>query len=125
MAAQILRGKQVCFHVQCSLVLYRLGAVLHVWLGSYRVHPALLPYQGKLLVYKGINLCSPPVAVHRDRGPTLWHSLTLTGLHNMSLWLLSCPSQLRQLRILSFARLCLLLLYHLLPLITSQSVWYM
>jgi hypothetical protein len=68
MAARILRGKQVCFHIQCSLVLYRLGAVLCVWLGSYRVRPALLPYQGKLLVYEGISLCPPPVAVHCDGG---------------------------------------------------------
>jgi hypothetical protein len=59
--------------------MYRLGVVLCVWLRSYRVYPALLPYQGKLPVYEGVSPCSPPVAVHRDRGPTPWHSLTLTG----------------------------------------------
>jgi hypothetical protein len=111
MAAQILRGKQVHFCVRHSLVLYRLGAVLRVWLGSYMMCPALLPYQGKLLVYEGISLCSPPIAVHCDRGPTPWCSMALTGLHNVSLWLLPYPCQLCQLRLLSFARLCLLLLY--------------
>jgi hypothetical protein len=43
-AAQILRGEQVCLCIQCSLVSYRLGAVLCVSLRSYRVHPAPLPY---------------------------------------------------------------------------------
>jgi hypothetical protein len=85
--AQILRGKWVCFCVWRSLVQYRLGAVLCVWLGGYRVHPASLPYQGKLLVYKGASPCAPPAAVHCGRGPTPWHSLTLTSLHTMSLWL--------------------------------------
>jgi hypothetical protein len=61
------------------------------------VHPAPLPYQGKLLVHKGTSLCSLPAVVHRGGGPTPWHSLTLTGLHKMSLQL---PS---------IARLCLLL----------------
>jgi hypothetical protein len=67
-AAQILRGEQVCFHIQCSLVPYRLGAVLRVWLGSYRVCPAPLPYRGKLPVHGGASLCSLPAAVHHGGG---------------------------------------------------------
>jgi hypothetical protein len=98
MAAQILRGERVCFRIQCSLVPYRLGAVLHVWLGSYRVRPAPLPYRGKLPVHGGTSLSSLPAAVHCGGGPTPWHSLTFTSLCKTSLWLLS------------IARLCLLLL---------------
>jgi hypothetical protein len=93
----------------------RLGAVLHVQLGSYRVCPAPLPYQGKILVHKGANLCSPPAAVHHGGGPTPWHSLILTSLHKMSLWLLSPPNQLCQQGLLSIVRLCLLLISHLIP----------
>jgi hypothetical protein len=91
MAAQILRGKRVCVCIQHSLVPYRLGAVLCVWLGSYRVRPAPLPYRGKLPVHKGASPWSLPAAVHHGGGPTPWHSLTLTGLCKMSLWLLSSP----------------------------------
>jgi hypothetical protein len=43
-AARFLRGKRDCFCIRRSLVLYRLGAVLRVRLGSYRVCPAPLPY---------------------------------------------------------------------------------
>jgi hypothetical protein len=60
-----------------------------VWVGSYRVCPAPLPYQGKLLVHEGTSLCSLIAMVHHGSGPTPWHSLTLTGLRQMSLWLLS------------------------------------
>jgi hypothetical protein len=93
-AAQLLRGKQVHVCVRHSLVPYRLGAVLRVWLGSYRVCPAPLPYQGKLPVHEGTSLCSLPAVVHCGRGPTPWCSLILIGLHKMSLWLLSSPSRL-------------------------------
>jgi hypothetical protein len=78
-----------CICIQRSLVPYRLGAVLCVWLGSYRVRPAPLPYQGKLLVHKGASPWSLPAVVHRGGGPTPWHSWTLTGLCKTSLWLLS------------------------------------
>jgi hypothetical protein len=110
MAAQILRGKQICFRIRCSLVPYRLGAVLCVWLGSYRVCPAPLPYRGKLPVHRGASLCSLPAAVHHGGGPTPWRSLTFTGLCKTSLWLLSSPGRLCRPRLLSVARLCLLLL---------------
>jgi hypothetical protein len=112
-AAQILRGKKVCICVWCSLVPYRLGAVLCVWLASYRVHHAPLPYRGKLPVHKGASLCSLPAAVHHGRGPTPWCSLTLTGLHEMSLWL---PS---------IARLCLLLTFPIPLISTLGSAQYM
>jgi hypothetical protein len=109
MAAQILRGKQVCVCIQCSLVPYRLGVVLCVWLESYRVCPAPLSYRGKLLVRRGTSLCSLPAVVHHGGGPTPWCSLTLTGLHEMSLWLLSSPGRLHWAGLPSIARLCLLL----------------
>jgi hypothetical protein len=83
----------------------------HVWLGSYRVRPGPLPYRGKLPVHRGASLCSLPAAVHRGGGPTPWRSLTFTGLCKTSLWLLSSPGRLSRLRLLSVARLCLLLLY--------------
>jgi hypothetical protein len=92
MAARILRGKWDCVCIWRSLVPYRLGAVLHVWLGSYRVCPAPLPYRGKPPVHGGTSPCSLPAAVHRGGGPTPWHSLTFTGLCKMSLWLLSSPA---------------------------------
>jgi hypothetical protein len=44
-------------------------------------------------------------------GPTPWRSLTFTSLCKMSLWLLSSPGRLCRPRLLSVARLCLLLLY--------------
>jgi hypothetical protein len=124
-ADQFSRGEQVHICIECSLVLYRLGAVLHVWLRSYRVCPAPLPYRGKLLVHRGASLCSLPAAVHRGRGPTPWHSLTFTGLCKMSLWLLSSPSQLCQLGLLSITSLCFSLISHTKSITTLISVWYM
>jgi hypothetical protein len=111
-AAQILRGKQVCICIWCSLVPYRLGAVLCVWLESYRVCPAPLPYWGKLPVHGSASICSLPAAVHCGRGPTPWRSLTLTGLCKMSLRLLFPPGWLCWLGLPSIARLCLLLTPH-------------
>jgi hypothetical protein len=99
--------------------------VLCVWSRSYRVCPAPLPYRGKLLVHKGASLCSLPAAVHCGGGPTPWHSLTLTGLRKMSLWLLSPPSRLCWPGLLSIARLCLLLTLPIPLIITLVSVWYM
>jgi hypothetical protein len=61
-------------------------------------------------VHGGASLCSLPAAVHRGGGPNPWRSLTFTGLCKTSLWLLSSPGRLRQPRLLSVARLCLLLL---------------
>jgi hypothetical protein len=40
---KFLEAKSVCICIQCSQVPYRLGAVLCVWLGSYRVCPTPLP----------------------------------------------------------------------------------
>jgi hypothetical protein len=76
-------------------------------------------------VHEGTSICSPPAAVHCGGGPTPWHSLTLTDLCKMSLWLLSSPSQLCRPGILSVVRLCLLLISHLPLVITFISVWYM
>jgi hypothetical protein len=125
MAAQIFRGERVCVCIQCSLVPYRLGAVLCVWLESYRVRPAPLPHRGKLLVHRGASLCSLPAAVHHGGGPTPWCSLTPTGLRKMSLWLLSPPSQLCWPGLPSIARLCLLLTLPIPLIITIVSAQYM